>query len=82
MSPTKQPITPEVVKRIRALHKQHPKLGQNGLSKLLAAEGIHLDPHELRAFLAKKGMSQGPTSRWVESGGPLKYGYPGGDSNL
>ncbi len=44
-------ITPEIASQIIELHKEHHRLGHDGLLKLLADANVEVDPAELSSFL-------------------------------
>ena len=58
-------IDHDLVEEIRALHHKHPNLGHDGIARLLEDEGICVDLHELREFMAKHSLAAGATATWV-----------------
>ena len=44
-------ITPEIASQIIELHKEHHRLGHDGLLKLLADASVEVDSAELSSFL-------------------------------
>lgn len=44
-------ITPEIASQIIELHKEHRRLGHDGLLKLLADDNVEVDSAELSSFL-------------------------------
>ncbi len=66
-----QRIDAAIASRIQELHKKHQQLGHDGLGKLLAAEGINVDSHELKSFLQNKKFKVAPTMHWENSSDAL-----------
>jgi hypothetical protein len=44
-------ISDAVANRIRELHKAHPKLGRDGIGRLLRNEGYKVDANDLEDFM-------------------------------
>ena len=60
---------------IKRLHKQHPKLGHDGLLDALVQQDIHVDPQELATFMARQGIkAERIWQPWKWVGLPIWYG--------
>ncbi|MEO6196568.1 MAG: hypothetical protein ABIP58_00500 [Dehalococcoidia bacterium] len=55
--PTYHTIDSRIAEEIRRLHKKHPKLGHEGLLKVLKESDIKVDEAELRMFLDRTRMN-------------------------
>jgi len=61
---------------IMDLHKQHPKLGHQGLQHLLEQAGMHVDQEELERFMKENHIrAQKPWRPWRWRGASWPFGW-------
>jgi hypothetical protein len=67
-------IDRDIAERIFELHKKHPKLGHDGLLKVLAADGHNVDTKELQHFVDEhKIHGEQWEYNWRNSTGSIGY---------
>jgi hypothetical protein len=68
-------IDERVAAEINRLHKQHPKLGHDGLLDALVQQDIHIDPQELATFMGRQGIrAERSWQPWKLMGLPIWFG--------
>lgn len=74
MSHQRKPVAldPRVAVAIRHLHHDFPYLGHDGIARLLQDEGIRVDSHTLRTFMAEQHIEAEQDVHWVKSSDPIQ----------